>query len=150
LSSRAIGWFGGGYYSHVDCVLSDGRLLGARSDAVGGQKPGVRIRQQDYEVWQRRTLIRIAVTAYQYCEWMRFLEAQLGKPYDRTAIWAFALDRDWREQDSWICSELASRSIEMALGLELALPVNKIDPGACSLVASALGKVVEDQLLRAA
>lgn len=37
---------------------------------------------------------------------MQFLEAQVGKPYDWTAVIGIGLHRDWQEDDSWYCSEL--------------------------------------------
>ena len=30
---------------------------------------------------------------------------QLGKPYDRTALFGIYANRDWQEDDSWYCSE---------------------------------------------
>ncbi len=36
-----------------------------------------------------------------------FVRAQLGKPYDWTAIFGFLLRRDWAEPDAWFCNELA-------------------------------------------
>ncbi|MBB2485395.1 hypothetical protein H5407_09165 [Mitsuaria sp. WAJ17] len=35
-----------------------------------------------------------------------FVRAQLGKPYDWTAIFGFLLRRDWAEPDAWFCNEL--------------------------------------------
>jgi hypothetical protein len=46
LSSQAIAWFSAGHFSHVDAVLPDNRLLGARSDVVGGKPPGYRFDRQ--------------------------------------------------------------------------------------------------------
>jgi uncharacterized protein YycO len=34
--------------------------------------------------------------------------AQVGKPYDWTALIGIVLRRDWQEGDSWFCSELVS------------------------------------------
>lgn len=39
---------------------------------------------------------------------LRWLDAQLGKPYDWTAIWSWYGSRDWQEEDSWFCSELVA------------------------------------------
>ena len=35
----------------------------------------------------------------------KWLEAQLGKPYDWTALLSFIVQRDWQEDDKWFCSE---------------------------------------------
>lgn len=36
-----------------------------------------------------------------------WLENQLGKPYDWTALLGFISRRKWQEDDSWFCSELS-------------------------------------------
>src|SRR6185437_9040803 len=144
LSSQAIAWFSAGHFSHVDAVLSSGFLLGARDDAVGGQPPGVRIRPPDYLRWSRRVVMTVHASPQQTRAFYDFLHGQLGKPYDRAAIWAFAFNRDWRERDSWICSELQSAAGEHAGILpHLYLAANKITPVACALVFSAVGAATE-------
>lgn len=112
LGSKAIQIFERGWPSHVDAVLSDGRLLGARSDVVGGAPAGVHIRTPDYALWTKKLLVTLPSTAEQETAWLNFLYAQIGKPYDETAILAFPLQRDWREPDSWFCSELGAAALE--------------------------------------
>ena len=142
LSSQAIAWFSAGHFSHVDCLLANGHLLGARDDTVGGQPPGVRIRPPNYAKWQRRVVMTVPTTRAQELAFYAFLDKQLGKPYDSAAIWAFAFNRDWREPDSWICSELQSAAGEHAGILpRLYLAANKITPVACALAFSAVGGV---------
>lgn len=140
LSSRAISYFGAGGYSHVDVVLRDGTLLGARSDEILGIVPGVRIRPQGYEDWKKRTVMTLAVTEQQEKDFLDFVVLQIGKPYDSTAIWGFAAGRDWREKDSWFCSELAGAATESAgIVPTLIAPTCKITPGALATVYSAIG-----------
>jgi hypothetical protein len=143
LSSRLIELKGGGPYSHVDIVLKDGTLLGARSDAVGGQPPGVRIRPPDYESWEHIARISIDSLPYQEANAYAFAQAQLGKPYDTTAIIGFIFNRGWREDDSWICSELAIAMVEQAgiYNYPPAVPSNKIDPCMAFALASTIGVV---------
>lgn len=43
-----------------------------------------------------------------------FLEAQVGKPYDWTAIWTWYGSRDWQEPDAWFCFELAAAAAAFA------------------------------------
>lgn len=71
----------------------------------------------------------------------RFLRAQVGKPYDHSAIWGFASGRDWREDDSWICSELQAAALEHAgiVPNQLYLAANKITPVALAFGLSFLG-----------
>jgi len=140
LSSQAIAWFNSGKFSHVDCIFPDGTLLGARSDVILGIPPGVQIRPQGYEEWKIRYKMKLAATPLQEDRFYAFLQSQKGKPYDKTAIWGFAAGRDWREKDSWFCSELQAAALEYAaLTPELYSPVNKISPAALALVMSALG-----------
>ena len=50
------------------------------------------------------------------------MTTQVGKPYDKLAIVAFAVNRDWRSPDAWFCDEL------VAAGLEHAQEVRKLAP----------------------
>lgn len=138
LASRAIEVFERGWPSHVDNVLPDGGLLGARDDDCGGQPPGVRIRPADYESWARVERIELAATAQQEVDWLNFLTAQIGKPYDETAIVAFALARDWRQNDSWFCSELAAAALESCgwFPQSLADAANEVTPRDLLLLVS--------------
>lgn len=36
----------------------------------------------------------------------RWLDAQVGKPYDWTALAGMAVHRNWQDDDAWFCSEL--------------------------------------------
>ena len=140
LSSAAIAWFSQGTFSHVDAVLPDGTLLGARSDVCGGQPPGVRVRPHGYEVWTQRVVFSIPASDAQAEAWEAFLRSQVGKPYDKIAILGFALGRDWRDDGAWICSELGAAALE-ATGIvpQLYLAAAKITPEALALVCSAIG-----------
>lgn len=139
LASATIGWFSAGHLSHVDAMLPDGRLYGARSDNVGGAPPGVWERPADYARFARRVVATLACDDRQYLRWRIFLRDQRGKPYDRLAILAFAANRNWREDDSWICSELQARALEIAgIVPPLYLAANKITPVALALAVSAL------------
>lgn len=42
---------------------------------------------------------------------VRFLNAQMGKPYDWTALFGMVMQRDWQEDDSWFCSELVEATL---------------------------------------
>lgn len=103
----------GGWTTHVDCMLSDGLLLGARSDSVGGKPPGVQIRPPGYIAVQRAEIVTLACDDDQAARWNAFLLAQLGKPYDLVDLLAdFVGGRNWRNPNAWWCSELGGRSIE--------------------------------------
>jgi hypothetical protein len=82
----------------------------------------------------------LGCTEAQYQRWLDFLYAQVGKRYDRLAILAFIVERDWREEDTWICSELATRALEVAgIFSNLELTPNKVTPGALAFAFSAAG-----------
>ena len=72
-----------------------------------------------------------------------FLKTQIGKPYDHSAILGFALDRDWRQSDSWFCSELVAAALEKAgyFSFCLAAPANKITPADLLLALSATAEL---------
>ena len=110
--SRAIALFSAGLLSHVDAVLPDGRLLGARSDRLDGIPPGARIRPPKYETWEATTCRPLDAPAEKQSAFWDFLFGEVGKPYDHTAIWGFAVGRNWRAPDSWFCSELISAALE--------------------------------------
>lgn len=137
LTSSAISWFSSGHFSHVDIVLPDDRLLGARSDAADGVK-GVAVRRANYELWNKRVVFSVPATNVQVATAYKFAFAQVGKPYDHTAILGFMFNRAWMDSDSWYCSELAMAMLEKAgvLG-PLYLAANKITPVAAALAVSA-------------
>ena len=128
--SKAIEIFERGWASHVDAVLANGMLLGARSDSIGGKPPGVQIRPPDYEAFAKKQVVSLSTTAQQETDWLNFLYAQIGKPYDKTAILAFPFGRDWHEDGSWFCSELQAAALENCKWFPkpLANTVNEITP----------------------
>jgi uncharacterized protein YycO len=121
-------------------------LLGARSETYHNRAgdislsipPGVRIRPANY-VGHPKTVVRFSIAATEDQEriFYDFLSRQLGRPYDYEAILGFVFDRDWRETDSWICSELVMAALEKAGIIPgLYLPANRITPVASALAIS--------------
>jgi hypothetical protein len=135
--SALIRAFSHGPFSHVDAVLSDGRLLGARADG------GVQARAGGYAPFSR--VLRVALPAHddQAARFHDFLTAQLGRPYDLRAIAAFAVDRDWRRPDAWFCSELQCAALEAAgwFAHPIATPANRVTPADLLLLCSAFVEV---------
>lgn len=134
ISSELIEWYGHGLFSHVDCVLPDGSLLGARQDE------GVQIRPPDYEKFDRKLAVQLPCPMAVSDKFYEFIKAQVGKPYDMTAIAGFASGRDWRTPDSWFCSELAAAALEQSgyFAGKLSTPANKVTPDDLLLVLSAM------------
>lgn len=99
IGSMLIRWWTWSDYSHVDFILPDGRLLGARHDGVNIRDPYETTRKLIVEVDAGEFVLN---TAYK----------QIGKPYDWTAIFGFMVKRDWQEPDAWFCSELVAWAFE--------------------------------------
>jgi hypothetical protein len=75
--------------------------------------------------------VNIAASSDQEAAFWAFLAEQEYKPYDVRAIVGFGLgERDWREEDSWFCSELQVRALEVAGLVKLPddIPVWRITP----------------------
>lgn len=87
-------------------------------------------------------VLTLAVTSEKEAAFTAFLKEQLGKPYDHTAIWGFAAGRDWRQDDSWFCSELQTAALEIAGILPVVCtPTNKVTPATLAALFSAIGAV---------
>src|ERR1700751_4974409 len=113
-----------------------GRLLGARLDG------GVAIRPPNYEKFTRVERVVISVPYYKERAYWDFLKAQVGKPYDKLAIVAFAVNRNWRSPDAWFCDELVAAGLEQAeVVRKLAPCVNRLDVRDLYLVVSAIAPV---------
>jgi len=145
ISSDLIEWYGAGCVSHVDAVLDDGSLLGARSDVIGGKPAGVQIRPPGYEAFSLVIPVVLPVELpAMTAEFYRLLRAEIGKPYDETAILAFFTGRDWRAPDSWFCSELQATMLEQCgwFPTPLSTPANKLTPAGLLLALSARVPIV--------
>lgn len=101
-----------GFWStHCDVVMPDGRYLGAR------YADGVQSRPKNYDAgnFSREMFVKLIVTEQQAATFYEFLERQLYKPYDWISIVTFYSganpDRDWQEDDSWDCSEVAGAAL---------------------------------------
>lgn len=140
-----IQWLSTGHWSHVDIVMPDGMLLGARAD-------GVRLRPPGYAPFRNVHLATIPAAAPQCRAFYRFASEQLGKPYDNLALWAFLRNREWHREDQWTCSELPAAGL-MRVGLlrPPASPPSKITPvKLADLVSQIPGAVIAPEPERAA
>ena len=124
----------GFWASHAEAVMPDGTLLGAHYDG------GVQARPAGYDqaIMLRQQVAEIPCAEAMAQRFHGFLRAQLGKPYDVEAIGALVARRDWREPDSWFCSELIAAALETCGYLPpLAADVSKIMPRDLLLIVSA-------------
>lgn len=106
--ARFIQLFTWSDFSHVDAVLPDGSLLGARAQG------GVRIRTATYLGTAKTARFHVALSEAQTAAVWTFLRAQIGKPYDFTAILGLLARRDWQNEDKWFCSELIAAACAAA------------------------------------
>lgn len=138
LGSEAIEWFSHGMWSHVDSLLPDGSLLGARDDEVGGAPAGVQIRPPGYKNFARALRVDLAADDAMTARYYDFVRAQIGKPYDQRGILAFVAGRDWRSPGAWFCSELVAAGLEACgfFAWPLAAPANRITPSDLVLLLS--------------
>lgn len=123
-----------GWCTHVEALTADGAgYLGARLDG------GVAVKPIGYDAATRtrELAVELPMAADAETAFRAFLDAQLGKPYDITAVAGLAIGRDWRTSDSWFCSELQAAALE-ACGFvpRLAAADNHISPRDLLLVLS--------------
>ncbi|MGD1213089.1 MAG: hypothetical protein ABR973_17315 [Candidatus Acidiferrales bacterium] len=124
----------GFWASHVEAVMPDGTLLGAHYDG------GVQARPKGYDAAtvERERIVDLPCDDATEQKFLAFLRDQLGKPYDLRAIVALVAERDWRQPDSWFCSELQAAALEACGWMpKLADNVSKITPRDLLLIVSA-------------
>lgn len=132
LESQLIQRWSLGHLSHVDIMMPDGQLLGARAD-------GVRLRSEGYAQFRNLVRAEIPATEEQCALFYDFVTAQLGKPYDNLALFGFILNRDWQRDECWTCSELPAQGLITAGVLRpLYLPASRITPVMLAAVVSAI------------
>ena len=144
-SSRLIAWWGTGYdgFSHVDAVLSDGTLAGARSDKVGEQPAGCQIRPANYEVWKRRMVMSRPAEPQIAQVWEQFFRDRVGMPYDSGDIIGFIVGHDKSQAGHWICSAWQADALEtLDLLPSLSLPLRQITPNTLAAICSATGWLI--------
>lgn len=129
--SKLIAWACRSPFSHVDYVLGDGNLLGASDSPnapfITGNPSGVAIRPPDYQPFAIRRIAHIYVPSRVEARFDELIRAQLGEPFDNSAMHAvFNPDphtgRDWRDESAWFCSEMMSWGFEEAGAFD-ALPL---------------------------
>lgn len=137
--TKIIQVFERGWPGHVDAVIEGVGLLGARDEQIGNVPAGVQIRPFNYYSWIKACVVTITVTQEQYDAFYAFLNAQIGKPYDMTAVMAFAVERDWHSGNAWFCSELIIAALEAAKIVQLlAVVANEMTPRDALCITSAI------------
>jgi hypothetical protein len=135
----AIQWYSHGWADHVDAVIVNSKLDGDENLLGARMKKGVALRPLNYQKFKRVERVKLPATRDQYLAFGDFLHNQIGKPYDDTAILGFAFDRDWRDANHWMCSELMAAALEHCgfFPYPLNSPANRVTPTDLMLAISA-------------
>jgi hypothetical protein len=121
-------------FSHVDAVLEDGNLLGAsdspNAPVIVGNPSGVAIRPPDYQPFAIRRIAHVYVPARVEIRFYASLHAQLGEPFDNSAMHAVFSGkpdngRNWKDDGAWFCSELKAWAFEEAGALDVPPLISK-------------------------
>lgn len=146
LASEALAYFSmGGTHgiSHMDSVMDDGTLFGARDDHVGGKPPGLEKRPPGYATFIRRVVAHIPGTILQQQGYWAFLDSQEHKPYDEMDIWRFAENKDANPNGQWFCNAVvitALQSVDL-LRSPLYLAPQKLTPVAAMVLITSIAGV---------
>lgn len=145
-------------FSHVDLILPGEGLLGVSgSDKSINDPGGVIIRP--FNAWPYLSSPKIArVTCADDVarKTVEFVRSQIGKPFDKKALWAFLRDRagnpntnrDWRDPSAWYCSEVQARGLEIGglFSYPLIQPKQLISPNTLLIYLNPFIGNVEDFL----
>lgn len=117
-----IRWYTWSEAAHAGIQVADGFIVDATPNHGVSEHDGMRGQVASYYDVQGLTQ-KIEDRVWD------FLEHQIGKPYDWTAIRGMAFHRDWHDDRSWFCSELVAAAFESA-GLPLLRTnhLNRVSP----------------------
>ena len=121
--------------SHVDVVMPNGALLGARPnwEANGG----VQVRLPGYHDFTRSIAVELPCDAAVVNAFYAFCQEQIGKPYDWRADVMWFSSRDWSKPNSWMCSELIAAGLVASGYFErLYVTASRISPADLLLMLS--------------
>lgn len=96
-------------WSHSAIYDEERELVYATTFWGGGCK--VHAAADFFAHYTRHDIRDLPVPAEKLAEARAWLEAQLGKKYDWTALLSFVVHRDWSDDDRWFCSEHAEAFI---------------------------------------
>jgi uncharacterized protein YycO len=132
--SRSIKFISRGPVSHVEFLVDGGaNTIGAHADG------GVQIRPIGYAKYSVDLRFEATCSDQQYAKASAFLQAQIGKPYDLIDIAAILANRNWRDPNRWICSELWAAVLEEAeLIGKINSSINLFTPEDSLVVSSAM------------
>lgn len=120
-ASFAICLATGSQWSHVACQIGD---------TVYEAKASCGVRQTDFATATAgASAIGLAVVDCNDHLARRWMLAQLGKPYDWSAIWTWYGSRDWQQDDAWYCSEFVATACVAGNRRVVFADVARVTPG---------------------
>lgn len=66
---------------------------------------------------------------------VEWLEQQLGKRYDWTALLSFVVRRDWSESDAWFCSEMTEAFYTLFVRARFRFAASRVTPAHQDMIA---------------
>lgn len=113
---KCIQQFTWGYWNHVELWTPAG-YFGAQPEG------GVQCRPFGYDTgkFSDEAFRCIELCPRDQSRFWVWTYAQKGKPYDWTGIFGLVARRDWKEPDSWFCSELIAAAFD-AIGCPVVNP----------------------------
>lgn len=126
ITGAFIRWYTWSWAAHTAVQLDDGSLIDATPSAGVSRHAGVSgSRVRSFSVVYPDAATQKTVEA----RVAQFLYAQLGKPYDWSAILGMGLRRDWHDPGQWFCYELVAAAWEdSGFPLLRAPHVNRLTP----------------------
>lgn len=116
-------------WNHVDLIFEDGVMIGSTT-RLGVEVTNLQDRIKNNHVC-RYKIDKIKTTETEDAIIRRFVEGQIGKPYDYTGILAFLnpLREPLQDDTKWFCSELVAAAFSYA-GVDLVrLDASWVTPG---------------------
>lgn len=113
-------------WCHVDILFDDGTLIGATGNGVQRMSLDDRLNRSTHPIYQ----YRIDEIKLDESKARSFAEAQLGKPYDYSAVFAFAVPwrTHWADDSKWFCSELVAATINASGTLIARETLSRVTP----------------------
>ena len=136
----------GFWASHVDVVLPPTRLLGALSDG------GVQARPGNYDALHktREMFVNLMTSREVDAICYSWLNRQVGKPGDPSAIDLEDSGRSWQGPDRWFCSELVAMALVICGYLYPLAAVNRVLPRDLMLILTARSSIPAATVVEAA
>lgn len=93
--------FEGGDFNHTGFILPNGEIIETTAELGVHKRANI-----DCVVKRSIAVVQYNILIPNEEAGLAFLNAQIGKKYDKLAIFGILLQRDWEDDSQWYCSEL--------------------------------------------